>query len=45
MVGKQITILIIGHSFSYDFWFTSPLSILMFQNLSDGTLKTQLDQI
>ncbi len=24
MVGNQITILIIGHSFGYDFWFTIP---------------------
>ncbi len=47
MVGNQFTILIIGRSFGYDFWFTNPnekcktLSILMFQNLYDGTLKAQ----
>jgi len=47
MVGNQITILIIGRSFGYDFWFiipmenVSPLSILMFQNLYDGTLEAQ----
>jgi hypothetical protein len=47
MVGNQITILIIGRSFGYDFWFiipmenVSPLSISMFQNLYDGTLEAQ----